>query len=295
MDSLSGNSVPFVRMHGCGNDYVFLDCLSSPPPQNPGLLALRISDRHQSVGGDGLVLILPPGSPSAVAAMRMFNADGSEGRLCGNALRCLAMYLFQQHSVPAAFAVEMSQQLIQCRVLKSDQSAGTASVRLTLPTPSVLTPEATGIQRYVRKVDVDLNSLPEDADGAWLVCPGNEHLVVFFSSLRTAKFAELAPRLEHTFPDRRVNVEFVVIHDAEHAEIRIWERGSGETRACGSGACAVAIAGSATGHLSGHRTVVIESPGGCLGVAITTDDMIQLEGEAAECCRGRFRDTVISL
>lgn len=290
MEPQSENTVPFVRMHGCGNDYVFLDCLSSPPPRNPGQLAVVLSDRRRSAGGDGLVLILPAASPSAIASMRMFNSDGSEGRLCGNALRCMAMYLFQQHNAPDTFHVEMSGQLIHCSVLESDPIAGTAGVRLTLQTPSILTAEATGHLRYVRRIAVDQNCLPAGADGAWLVCPGNEHLVVFVTSLSTASFAELAPQLEHIFPDRRVNVEFVEIQHAEHAVIRIWERGSGETLACGSGACAVAIAGSATGRLAGRRMVSVESPGGCLGVSLTADDLIQLEGQAAECCRGRFRD-----
>ena len=131
--------IPFIKMHGCGNDYVFLDCFSNPVPKDPSTLAVNISHRNRGVGGDGLVLMMPPECSNSVARMRMFNSDGSEGSLCGNALRCMAMWLHQSGLAGPEFRIAMSDRLMPVRILHSDEQHRVAQVRIEVGPPIVQT------------------------------------------------------------------------------------------------------------------------------------------------------------
>ena len=291
--------IPFIKMHGCGNDYVFLDCFSNPVPKDPSTLAVNISDRNRGVGGDGLVLMLPPECSNAVARMRMFNADGSEGSLCGNALRCMAMWLHQSGRAGTEFRIAMSNRFMPVWILDSDGQHRVARVRIEVGSPIVQTPSAPERAMFVRNVDLSNLLLPELSHPPVFVSMGNPHTILFVRSLDTLDFFTLGPAIEcHPEFSNRTNVEFVEIQSGEsetlpRAKVRVWERGSGETMACGSGACAVAVAGVANGLFPGAMPIQIEMRGGNLVVFWDHFNSVFLEGPAEEAFRGFFPADIV--
>lgn len=285
-------------MHGCGNDYVFIDCFSNPAPANPQLLAVATCDRHRSIGADGLVLMLPEERPDAVARMRMFNVDGSEGSLCGNALRCMAMWLHQNGRCGTEFVISMGDRKIPATIIQSDSKHRTAIVSVMIGPPLVQNPMASGRSAFVREVSLEGVSLPPLRHPVVHVSMGNPHTIVFLDALSDIDITILGPKIEHHhhFPDR-TNVEFVEVDDPrfrseqssgsrETVRVRVWERGCGETLACGSGACAVAVAGICNGMLTDGIPVRISMPGGELRVLWNAENFVQLEGPAKEAYRG---------
>ncbi len=266
----------FMKMHGCGNDYIFFDCLTEPIPQ-PEALSARLSDRHFSIGGDGIVLICP--SDRADASMRMFNADGSEGRMCGNAIRCVGKYLYE--------------------------SGACARQTLTIDTPSgIKTLDLTVANGAVQAVRVDMGRAvlrPADIPVLWdgervidapyivggqpwrisCVSMGNPHCVVFVEDVRPLDLDRLGPPFEHApiFPER-VNTEFVHVVDRHTLDMRVWERGSGETWACGTGACASAVAAVENGFCPKNEDILLRLRGGDLTIRYT-DGAVYMTGPAA--------------
>ena len=286
--------IPFIKMHGCGNDYVFLDCFSNPVPKDPSALAVCISDRNRGVGGDGLVLMRPSESSTAVATMRMFNSDGSEGSLCGNALRCMAMWLHQSGRAGTEFRITMGDRLMPVSIVDSNIHKRLARVRIDVGQPVIQSPTASGKLKFVRDIDLSDLCLPKLAHPPQFVSMGNPHTILFVQSLEEVDFFTLGPAIERhcEFPNR-TNVEFVEIHRTDSARptaatVRVWERGSGETMACGSGACAVAVAGFANGLFSDDAPIQITMRGGDLVVAWDESNNVVLEGTAEESFRGLF-------
>jgi len=282
-------SLPFIKMHGCGNDYVFLDCFLNPVPEDPGFLAKLISDRHRSIGSDGLVLMLPGDLPGAAARMRMFNADGSEGTLCGNALRCMAMWLHQTDRCGTKFQIAMADRLIDVEVLSSNPDRRTATVTVTPGEPSRVNVSASGRASFARPVALTGVNLPPLKVPPVHVAMGNPHTVLFVDSLEAVDFTHLGPLIEthREFPDR-TNVEFAEVISPRSARVRVWERGSGETCACGSGACAVGVAGICSGLFSAEELITIMMAGGNLQVCWDSDNRLHLEGPAVESFRGNL-------
>lgn len=284
-------------MHGCGNDYVFIDGFTNPVPEDPGKLAMQVSDRHRGIGADGLVLMLPSFRSDAVACMRMFNADGSEGSLCGNALRCMAMWLHQSGRAERQFGIEMAERVIAARILESQTDRGTAVVSVMIGQPVVQNEAAAGRSVYLRAAGLEDIELPPLIRPPVHVSMGNPHTVLFVESLQTLDFHQLGPAIKNhpSFPNR-TNVEFVELSaqsvsrgEAEvesRVRVRVWERGSGETLACGSGACAVAVAAIAVGLLPEHLPVVVAMRGGDLRIHWDEADRVHLEGPAVESFRG---------
>lgn len=274
-------------MHGCGNDYVFIDCFQNAAPTDPGAVAKEISDRHRSIGSDGLVLMLPCDLPEVAARMRMFNVDGSEGTLCGNALRCMAMWLHQTGRCGTTFQIAMASRLIDAEILSSCPGSRTASVKVTLGEPDRINQAGSGRASFTHTVALAGVSLPPLTRPPIHVSVGNPHTVLFVDSLEAVDFVHLGPLIEthQDFPDR-TNVEFAETGKSNSARVRVWERGSGETLACGSGACAVAIAGICSDLFSSDDPVSIEMAGGNLGVSWDSVNQIHLEGPAAEAFRG---------
>ncbi|RME36402.1 MAG: diaminopimelate epimerase [Planctomycetota bacterium] len=271
----------FTKMHGLGNDYVFVD-LFRERVEDPSALAWRISDRHTGVGSDGLILIAP--SKRADVRMIVYNADGSSARMCGNGLRCVARYAVEHGLAPGPeLTIETDAGLRQacCRM----QDGRVAAVRVGMGVPSL------------RAVDlparVEADSLvdhPVEAAGrsyrVTCVSIGNPHAVVFVDDLDAVMLDREGPALERHpwFPDR-INVHFVRVESADRLRMRTWERGSGATRACGSGACAVCVAGVVTGR-SGRR-VTVRLPGGELKVEWPEDaGSVYLTGPAEEVFTG---------
>ena len=287
--------LPFIKMHGCGNDYVFVDGLAWTAGEFQHVdfseVARHISDRHRGVGSDGLVLMLPADG-IADAWMKMFNADGSEGALCGNALRCMAMWLHQSGHCGATCRIEIRDRMIDAEVLSSDPATRTATVRIDIGKPVVVSPDAGGLTKYVRPVeltDVSMNGQPLQL---WNVSMGNPHAIILADDVESLDLSKIGPQVEchPKFPDR-TNVEFVQITGRNGAIVRVWERGSGETQACGSGACASAVMGWACNIFAPGQPVQIHMPGGDLIVRMTADDLISVEGPAEESFRGEIRWT----
>lgn len=285
------NHLPFIKMHGCGNDYVFVDAMDWSTMESGtfdfAAVARQVSDRHRSIGGDGLVAMLASDSSDADARMRMFNADGSEGALCGNALRCMAMWLHQSGRCGPRCRIAMHDRIIDAEVLSSEPDRNRANVRCVIGTPIVVAPAAPGLQQYLRHItlpDVFLQGPPLQLVA---VLMGNSHAIIQVDDLKAVPFDTVGPQVERhpEFPDR-TNVEFVQVTGASSAIVRVWERGSGETQACGSGACATAVMGLATGLFRANAPVQIRMTGGDLIVRLSADHVVSLEGPAEESCRG---------
>jgi diaminopimelate epimerase len=280
--------VRFVKMQGAGNDYVYVDGSREAVPA-PERLAPLIADRHFGVGGDGLILVLPPETSEGDVRMRMFNADGSEAEMCGNGVRCVAKYAAEHGLIPAgraAVKVETGAGLKEIGLLR-DAAGQVIGARVDMGAPRL------------RRADVPMDGPPEEqAVGVPLTVAGREyrvtalslgnpHCVVFLPSVADLRLPELGPAFEHhpVFP-RRVNTEFCRVVDRETLEMRVWERGSGETLACGTGAAAAAVAACLNG-LTG-RQVTIRLPGGDLLLEWGPDDHVYLTGPAVEVFSGTW-------
>ncbi len=290
--------LPFIKMHGCGNDYVFVDAMAWTATKigtcEFAAVARQVSDRHRSIGGDGLVVMLASDHSDADARMRMFNADGSEGTLCGNALRCMAMWLHQSGRCGPRCRIAMHDRIIDAEVLSSEPDRKRAHVGCVIGTPVVVSPLAIGLPQYLRHVtlpDVLLHGQPLQLIAVMM---GNSHAIIQVDDLKDVPFDAIGPRVERhpEFPDR-TNVEFVQSTGASSASVRVWERGSGETQACGSGACATAIMGWATGLFLLSAPVEIRMTGGNLIVRLSTENVVSLEGPAEESFRGEVQVSLL--
>ncbi len=267
----------FVKMQGTGNDFIVVDCFDQSAPQDPGALARRLCPRRHAVGADGLILVLP--SDVAVARMRIFNADGSEAEMCGNGLRCVVRYLYERLGTnPSAIPVETAAGVLKGEVL-SQAPEGGLNVRIDMGRP-VLEPQEIPTSLIGRP---PLNVRKVVRDRVLQLCVlsmGNPHCVVFLKE-PVEKFPVqeygLALECSHEFPER-TNVEFVNVLSPSRVRVRVWERGCGETQACGTGACAVVVAGALTNRTA--RQVAVELPGGTLDITWASDDHVYLSGPA---------------
>ncbi len=269
----------FTKMHGAGNDYIYVDLRREKVP-DPAALARAVSDRHTGVGADGLILIAP--SEEADFRMIMFNADGSEGEMCGNGIRCIGKYVYDHGlTKKKEIAVETPGGRVELvlHARNGEVREVTVDMGAPRPIPKSFHVRADGVRRFLR----------ERADGTegFVVSMGNPHFVVPVDSAERAPVAERGPVLEKhpDFPSR-VNVEFVEIVGPGHARQRTWERGSGETLACGSGACAVAAALAEHG-LTGRR-LRVDLRGGTLGIEVAPDGRLLMTGPAVEIFSGEW-------
>ena len=278
-------------MEGAGNDYVYVNCFAEPIPENPEQLAVKISDRHFGVGGDGLVLILP--SEDAEAKMRMFNADGSEGEMCGNAIRCVAKYLYD-HDIfrRKTLTIETKAGLKSLRLFLDAATEKVEKVRVDMGEPILIPADVPTLLRASRDETAPVVEVP------WIglsrkfcvtcVSMGNPHCVTFDLPLTDEYVFGFGPKIEKDlrFPNR-VNMEFVERISETELRMRVWERGSGETLACGTGACAVAVAGFLTGR--SKRKVLIHLTGGDLEIEWSQDDnRLYKTGPAKEVFSGEI-------
>jgi diaminopimelate epimerase len=270
----------FVKMHGIGNDYVYIDCFRETVKE-PERLAVRISDRHRGVGGDGLILIMP--SDRADARMRMFNADGSEAQMCGNGIRCLAKYLYES-------GISRKPQLTV------ETLAGVLSLQLSTSNGTVEKVKVNMGKPRLRRQDIPMLGGGDRVLGEKLtagdrefavtcVSMGNPHCVIYVDDVANFPVTHYGPLLEHhaQFP-QRTNVEWVEWLNRREIRQRTWERGSGETLACGTGACATVVASVLNGKT--ERTVTVHLLGGDLEVEWADDDSVYMTGPAVEVFRG---------
>lgn len=267
----------FIKMHGLGNDYVYIDCFSTETAKtiakaDLSALARRVADRHTGIGSDGLVLILP--SEEADARMRIFNADGSEAQMCGNAIRCVGKYLYES-GICSQLRLFI-ETLAGIRALSLHTTAGIVkSVTVNMGVPHI-------------RPDVLMRG--NDPIGFTSVNMGNPHAVFFRDTIMSdEQVAEFGPRIEHHphFPEG-TNVEFACVRNVREIDVRVWERGTGRTLACGTGACATAVA--AMWHEWTERNVTVHLPGGDLEVRWNIEEQsVFMTGPAEEVFRGEYR------
>ena len=255
------NILVFTKMHGAGNDYIYINAIAQPVA-DPENLAVRLSDRHFGIGGDGIVLIKP--SRTADFFMDMYNADGSRGKMCGNAIRCVAKYVHDRRLTDKTILEIETLSGIKMLVLHLDDNRQVATVTVNMGAP-IFTPD----QIPVRFDGEKMIEAPVDVDGQTYnltsVSMGNPHTVIFTTGVKDLDFARIGPSFEHLpiFPDR-VNTEFCEVIDRQTLRMRVWERGSGETLACGTGACATLAAAVVTGR--SDRKARLELTGGTLDI-----------------------------
>lgn len=272
----------FTKMHGIGNDYVYLNCMKEAPA-HPEKLSVFLSDRHFGVGGDGLVLILP--SDQADFKMRMFNADGSEGKMCGNASRCVAKYVYDNGLTDkTSITLETLSGIKTIEINLKDGTVESAKVNMG---QAILKPR----EIPVASDRSDFVNQPVEVGGKsyriTCVSMGNPHAIVFCEDVRNLDLEKIGPKFERhcLFPDR-INTEFVrVISDAE-VEMRVWERGSGETFACGTGACAVTVACVLNGFVKRGTPLTVHLRGGDLHTVYQNDGTVLMEGPATHVFDG---------
>ena len=273
----------FTKMHGCGNDYVYFNCFSDEVP-NPEKLAISLSDHHFGIGGDGIILICP--SDVADAKMRMFNADGSEGKMCGNGIRCVGKYLYDYGMVDGKTQITV-EALSGIKTLDLYPENGKVkTVRVDMGA-AMLNPK--DIPVYLdgeRIVDAPL-VIDEKVYHITCVSMGNPHCVVFVKEdVDSLDLERIGPKFENNplFPER-VNTEFVNILSDGTLKMRVWERGSGETWACGTGACAVGVTAVLSGLFKKGEDITVHLRGGDL-VINYTDQTVLMTGPATTVFEG---------
>ncbi len=274
--------IKFTKMHGIGNCYIYINCFEEEV-FNPGKMAEFVSDMHFGIGSDGLVLILP--SEVADFKMRIFNADGSEAEMCGNATRCVGKYVYENG-------------LTKERKITLETLAGIKKLDLDVVNHEVQTVTVDMGKAVLEPENIPINipgdkvvNSPITVDGAEYnitgVSMGNPHAVVFVDDVDSLNLEELGPKFENheLFPER-INTEFIQVIDESTLKMRVWERGSGETWACGTGACASVVAAVLNGFCSQDREIKVKLRGGNLYITYKNDGTVIKKGPAAFICEG---------
>jgi diaminopimelate epimerase len=271
----------FTKMHGAGNDYVYVNCFAEKFPSDPAALAIAVSDRHKGIGADGLILICP--SERADARMRMYNADGSESEMCGNGVRCVAKYVYD-HDIAHRdeLKIETGRGVLTLQIFAENGKAHRVRVNMGAPIlesaaiPTTL-PGDPPVNQTLSVGGRDLS--------VTCVSMGNPHCVTFVDQITDEWVLGIGPQIERhpAFP-RRVNAEFIQVLSPREFNMRVWERGSGETQACGTGACASCVAGVLAGLT--ERKVLAHLPGGDLELEWAETGEVYLTGPAVEVFNG---------
>lgn len=258
---------PFIKMHGAENDYVFFDGFTGVLPPDPVSLAREICTRHAHVGADGIIYMIPPPDDSCDVEMHIWNADGSVAQMCGNGARCIAVWMKREGRIQDVCRISAGMRVITARNIMDGVRFGSAMVEMG--SPHLVTSDCGRM--------IELDDLTKFT--VHCVHLGNPHAVVFVDELSDQLVRTAGPQIEHHpgLPER-TNVEFTVFRNDQELEVRVWERGSGETRSCGSGACAVVAAATHTDLITGNRPCRVVLPGGPLEVLWKDDGQIQLSG-----------------
>lgn len=266
----------FTKMHGCGNDYIYFDCINGPEIKNPGELSKNLSDRHYGIGGDGIILICK--STVADAKMRMFNMDSTEGKMCGNGIRCVGKYLFDN-------------KIVQKKTIKIETLSGIKTLTIT---------EKNNLAEFITvdmgKPEFIPEKIPVTLKGEKIinypitVCNsnykincismGNPHCVVFCDNIDNIDIEKIGPKFETSsiFPEK-INTEFIEVLDNKNLKMRVFERGSGETFACGTGACASVVMAVENGFCKKNDDITVKLKGGNLSIKYT-DSTVLMTGTA---------------
>lgn len=272
----------FTKMHGLGNDYVYVNGFTERVTE-PSKLSRLISDRHMGIGSDGLILIHP--SKDADVRMEMYNADGSRGEMCGNGIRCVAKYAVE-HGLAKGPKLRIETDAgikpAECKFV----GGKVCSVRIDMGRPEL---SARAIPTTIAADRVIDHPMCVSGVEYRVTCVsmGNPHAVIFTRELQRIDLVATGPMFENAaeFP-QRINTHFVRVDSPTHVTMRTWERGSGATRACGTGACAVGVAGALTGRT--QRAIAVSLPGGELQIEWADDDHVYMTGEAVEVFSGEW-------
>ncbi len=265
----------FYKMQGIGNDYIYFDCMHEPIA-NPEELAIRLSDRHFGIGGDGVILLCP--SDVADCRMRMFNLDGSEGKMCGNGIRCVGKLAHDLGYVKGDSVKIETLSGIKTLSLNIGADGKVCSAKVDMGAPVLDGEKIPSTYRGEKVVNAPIE-VGGKTFGATLVSMGNPHCVVF-EDPDTVGLEHYGPLFErHTAFPERVNTEFVRVIDRGRLKMRVWERGSGETLACGTGACASAVAAVLNGYCDKNSEISVFLLGGELRITYT-DETVFMEGAA---------------
>jgi diaminopimelate epimerase len=271
----------FTKMHGAGNDYVYVNAFAERLPEDLPRLAIAVSDRHKGIGSDGLILIRP--STVADARMQMFNADGSEAEMCGNGVRCVAKYVYD-HGIAQkeTLRIETARGILELRLALLGGKV--ASVRVNMGPPILKSAEIPTKLPGDPPVQVSLDVAGRELK-VTCVSMGNPHCVTFVDEITDDLVLRVGPQIERhpAFPNR-VNAEFIQIVSPTETIMRVWERGSGETQACGTGACAAAVAGVLAALT--ERRVLTHLSGGDLELEWSASGDVYLTGPAVEVFDG---------
>lgn len=274
----------FTKMQGAGNDYIYVNCFEETV-ENPETAAVRVSDRHFGIGADGLVLIKP--SDKADFFMDIYNADGSRAKMCGNATRCVAKYVYDNKMTDKdEIALET---LSGIKIIKMTVEDGkVTAARVNMGAPILKGREIP--TKFDGETVVSQNlTVEENTYKVTCVSMGNPHCVLFVDDVHTLDLPRIGPAFEHheMFPDR-INTEFIHIISETEFDMRVWERGSGETLACGTGACAATVASVLNGFCKRDTEIKVHLLGGTLYINWTSGGDVYMSGPAATVCTGEI-------
>lgn len=275
----------FTKMQGIGNDYIYVNCFEEQVV-NPEQLSVRLSDRRFGIGGDGLILIMP--SQIADFKMRIFNADGSEAMMCGNGTRCIGKYVYEHgltNKTHITLETNSGIKYLELHCTGDQVTSVTVDMGKAILTPREIPVESDSQEPFVAKpVQVG-----DRLERLTCVSVGNPHAVVFCDRVEDLDLEKLGPLFEHhaIFPDR-VNTEFVRVIDDHTLQMQVWERGSGETLACGTGACATTVAAVLNGYCPQGEPILVKLRGGDLTITYQADGTVMMTGPAEEVFQGEI-------
>lgn len=276
----------FTKMHGAGNDYIYINCFEETV-KNPEKLAIKVSDRHFGIGSDGLILISP--SDKADFKMNIYNADGSEGMMCGNGIRCVSKYVYDNGMTDKdEITVETRSGI---KLIKMNVENGkVVSARVNMGEP-ILEAEKIPTKFDGENVIRQKLTIGEKEYEVTCVSMGNPHCIVYVDDVKNIDLEKIGPKFENNemFPER-INTEFVHVVSDTELDMRVWERGSGETLACGTGSCAVTVASVLCGYCKRNTEIKINLLGGTLTDIWTDGGDVYMTGPAATVCTGEIEE-----
>ena len=279
----------FTKMHGIGNDYIYVNCFEEKVSE-PEKVSVVLSDVRKGIGSDGLVLIMP--SDKADFRMRIFNADGSEAMMCGSATRCIGKYVYEKgltEKKDITLETNSGIKYLHLTAVNGVVEAVTVDMGKAVLVPKDI-PVNSDLDRFI--------SQPVEADGrTWnvtCVSMGNPHAVIFVDDTDSLDLEKTGPKFEnHQLFPNRINTEFIQVIDSRTLKMRVWERGSGETHACGTGACASAVAAVLNGICPRDEEILIHLRGGDLTITYKSDETVIMKGPAEFICDGEVKDEYI--
>ncbi|MDE6664739.1 MAG: diaminopimelate epimerase [Ruminococcus sp.] len=280
----------FSKMHGIGNDYIYVNCFEETVTE-PEKVSVIVSDRHKGIGSDGLVLIMP--SDKADFRMRIFNADGSEAMMCGNATRCIGKYVYDMGLTNKTdITLETNSGIKYLKLFLKDNKVSLVQVDMG---KAILTPADIPVKSSLDKF-IDQ---PVEVDGKTYnmtcVSMGNPHAVIFTDGINSLDLEKIGPSFEnHEIFPNRVNTEFAEVINDHTLKMRVWERGSGETFACGTGTCATVVAAVLNGICRHDEEILVHLRGGDLRITYKSDSTVMMTGEAEYICEGTVSDEFIN-